>query len=94
MSGNFDAGELAFDLLRSMAPERNAKIRAWADCGLPAPDALRSQALLHLRDEYCDKGKCLQCRFGHHLLRSRACPAINGLSDPTLNSMRYCHAPA
>ena len=94
MSGNFDAGELAFDLLRSMAPERNAKIRAWADCGLPAPDALRSQALLHLRDEYCDKGKCLQCRFGHHLLRSRACPAINGLTDPTLNSMRYCHAPA
>ncbi|MDE6218450.1 MAG: glycerate kinase, partial [Muribaculaceae bacterium] len=30
---------------------------------------LRSQALIHLRSEYCDRGRRLQCRFGYTLLR-------------------------
>ena len=43
--------------------------RMGALSGMRASDALRSQALIHLRKEYCDTRKCLYCRFGHLLLR-------------------------
>ncbi len=81
LTGNYDRGELALDLLRQLPAEKNSRIKAWEAMGISAGDASRSQALLHLKDEYCDKGRCLDCRFGHHLLRREARPQI-------------CHHPA
>ena len=31
-------------------------------------NALHSQAMLHLKQEYCDKNECLQCRLGNKIL--------------------------
>ena len=59
-------------MLTRLQPGRNSIITRWKEAGLEADDALRSQALLHLRNEYCDRDRCLDCRFGHYLLRSRA----------------------
>ncbi len=62
--------EAAISLLTGMPPERNAILRNWEQLGFKAKDAGMSQALIHLRKEYCDKHECLRCRFGHHVLRA------------------------
>lgn len=62
----------ATDLLLSLPPEKNSIVRAWQPFGFNPKDAASSQALIHLRKEYCDRNECLRCRFAHHLLRSQA----------------------
>jgi hypothetical protein len=59
---------LAF--LEALPPESNADILGWTGVGIPAPDSLHSQALLHLKSRYCDKRRCLECRIGNSLLTS------------------------
>ncbi|KAA6347055.1 hypothetical protein EZS27_005466 [termite gut metagenome] len=55
--------------LETLKAENNHIIRSWANVGLPVYTAADSQALLQLRKEYCDKKKCLHCRFGYEFLR-------------------------
>lgn len=72
MRGDPDLAEKGLDLLSSLPGESNSITREWNHCGLQADDALRSQALIQLRKEYCERRKCLYCRFGHQLLRRSA----------------------
>lgn len=67
--GDPDFAESAFDILDRLPAEENVILREWRRFGLPAGDARRSQALIQLRKEYCDAGKCLFCRFGHQILK-------------------------
>lgn len=67
--GNPDLAEHGLDLLSALPAENNTIIRLWEQLGIKADNALRSQALIHLRKEYCDTRKCLSCRWGHSLLR-------------------------
>lgn len=67
--GDCELAEKALDILSSLQPEKNTVIRMWTGYGLECRDAMRSQALLHLRKEYCDRRKCLDCRIGHSLMR-------------------------
>lgn len=67
--GDYEKGEGAFNLLADLPAEQNMYIRQWRACGIDCKDALESQALLQLRKCYCDEGRCLECRFGHTLLR-------------------------
>lgn len=61
--------ERAANILASLKAEKNAKIQPFIQAGIKCQDAFTSQALLQLRREYCDKRRCLYCRFGHRLLR-------------------------
>ncbi|MDE6271651.1 MAG: DUF2851 family protein [Muribaculaceae bacterium] len=94
ITGNYDRGELALGLLRGLPAEKNSLIKAWESMGIKADDASRSQALLHLKDQYCDKGRCLECRFGHHILRREVKPQICHRPQPDLNSMPLVREPA
>ena len=67
-TGDLRLEEKAFDLLTSLPAENNTVIRDWQNCGIKAINAGESQALLHLKKEYCDMGKCFCCRFGMNLL--------------------------
>lgn len=67
--GNPDLAERGPDILSTLPPENNSIVRGWEQFGIKADNALRSQALIHLRKEYCDTRKCLSCRWGHSLLR-------------------------
>lgn len=67
--GDPSLSESAIDILMGLPPENNSIIRQWKILGLNSDNAMRSQALLHLRKEYCDGRKCLYCRFGCYLLR-------------------------
>jgi len=69
MRGDMDIAEKAVDMLSSLPAEVNTITRRWAQLGLVAENAMRSQALIHLLRDYCETRKCLYCRFGHRLLR-------------------------
>ena len=56
--------ERAGRFLEELKAESNHIIRSWSDAGLPVVSAADSQALIQLQKEYCDKRKCLYCRFG------------------------------
>jgi hypothetical protein len=58
-------------LLDEMKSEDNYITRLWGGVGIVATTASESQALIELKKEYCDKRKCLYCRFGYEFLRSR-----------------------
>ncbi len=62
--------ERAFGLLEQLKPENNHIIRAWREAGVEARCAADSQALVHLRRNYCDRKDCLRCRFGYEYLKS------------------------
>lgn len=64
--------ERAAEWLTKLPAESNSIITLFAAAGLRAPDALTSQALIQLRREYCEKRRCIFCRFGHRLLAAKA----------------------
>lgn len=57
--------------LEELKAENNHIIRLWGGAGLLVRTAADSQALLQLRKEYCDRKKCLYCRFGYEYLRRK-----------------------
>ena len=63
--------ERAGRFLEELKAESNHIIRSWSDAGLPVVSAADSQALIQLQKEYCDKRKCLYCRFGYEYLRKK-----------------------
>jgi hypothetical protein len=62
--------EKAIKFFQQLPPEDNVITRNWAQCGITAANAMESQALIHLKQNYCVAKKCLQCRIGNYLLRS------------------------
>lgn len=63
--------ERAARFLEELKAESNRVTRLWDGAGLPVHTAADSQALLQLQKEYCDKKKCLYCRFGYEYLRRK-----------------------
>jgi len=61
--------EELFDLLKQIKPEKNNIIRELNKLNINAKNAFETQALLHLKSEYCDKHLCMQCAVGNVLLR-------------------------
>lgn len=61
----------ATDMLETLKPENNHIVRMWRECGLQARNAGESQALIQLKNEYCNKRDCLRCRFGYEYLKGK-----------------------
>ena len=61
--------ERALNLLMDLEPERNVVTKQWETYGVINKTALDSQALIHLKNNYCNKKKCLDCAVGIRLLR-------------------------
>lgn len=80
-TGDVMTEELGCKLLRDLPPERNSVMKMWAEvAGIRPADAFESQALLHVRREYCEKSECLRCRLGHKLIR-QTCPVSSRVRD-------------
>jgi hypothetical protein len=62
----------AFRLLEEMPCEKNKVIREWGSDGITADNAGDSQALLELKNEFCDSKKCLSCMIGVKLLKRQS----------------------
>jgi hypothetical protein len=61
----------SISFLDRLPPEENQIIRKWRIYGLAASNALSSQALLELKDKYCNTRLCLDCRIGHELMQKK-----------------------
>jgi Protein of unknown function (DUF2851) len=64
-----DFQDKALRLLEALPSEANAIIDQWADLGINSKNAYQSQALLQLKNCYCDARRCLYCSIGHNILR-------------------------
>jgi hypothetical protein len=60
--------EKALSFLEDIAPEQNIITSEWESAGIIAESAFYSQALIQLRNEYCKKRKCLDCRIGNKII--------------------------
>lgn len=58
-------------ILEQLKAENNYVTRMWDGVGISVNSAADSQALLQLQKEYCDKKRCLQCRFGFEYLKEK-----------------------
>lgn len=59
----------ALQLLEELKAENNSTITKWKTLGLSPNSAYQTQALLQLKNEYCDKKKCLECAIGDGILK-------------------------
>ncbi len=59
----------AEQLLSSIKPEANAITGRFATLHMKAQHAGDSQALLHLKENYCDKKRCLKCSIGLQIVK-------------------------
>ncbi|HZL10378.1 MAG TPA: DUF2851 family protein [Prolixibacteraceae bacterium] len=57
-------------LLEKLAPESNQIIRKWNDLGIDCRTAFETQALLQLKNKYCNNKKCLNCQLGAKIITS------------------------
>lgn len=80
--GDPDGAERAFGIWERLRPENNTYIRGWQRAGITPADAADSQALLHLSRDYCDAGRCLDCRFASTLLKAASGIPFNLPKNP------------
>ena len=48
--------------------EKNSILEKFLKLKTLSSSALESQALIQLKNEYCDKNRCLQCAIGNEIL--------------------------
>ena len=64
--------ESAIAILEQLKPENNRITALFLNAGMKIDNALASQAVIQVRNEYCNPRKCLYCRAGHKLLSAAA----------------------
>ncbi|MCF6170303.1 MAG: DUF2851 family protein [Bacteroidales bacterium] len=60
----------ALQWLEEIKAENNNITCNFTDRGIRPRNAMQSQALIQLKNNYCDKKRCLDCRIGYLLLKS------------------------
>lgn len=65
-----DNSEQLIDLLSSLPSEKNTIIDKFNSFQIKSDNAFQSQALLQLKNEYCNKKRCLECAIGIELLKN------------------------
>ena len=60
----------ALDFLEQLPAEENSIIKKWNELGVNTRSAFETQALLQLKNTYCEAKKCLNCQIGAKLLAS------------------------
>lgn len=63
--------EQALNLLQQLQPENNNIIRLWQQYDISPENAIHTQALLELHNEYCQKRKCADCQIGFQLISKK-----------------------
>jgi Protein of unknown function (DUF2851) len=57
------------EFLQALAPEQNQITRKWQNLGCRMDQALDTQSMIHLYNNYCTQKRCLQCQIGLHLMK-------------------------
>ena len=64
-----EMSEDLIQLLNEVASEKNVIIDKFSSFGIKSKNAFESQSLLQLKNEYCNKSRCLECAIGMELLK-------------------------
>ena len=70
VKGSDSLQEDYLDCMRNIPAEKNHITKNFQNKGVLIKNALQSQAVLHLKRQYCDKKKCLQCSLGLSILET------------------------
>jgi hypothetical protein len=65
-----EVSEDLIDFLTAVEAEKNSIIDKFDSFGIKSKNAFETQSLLQLKNEYCNKSKCLDCAIGIELLKS------------------------
>ncbi len=55
--------------LEELQPEKNSITIGWEKINIENKTALDSQALIELKNNYCDKKRCLECAVGNAIMK-------------------------
>jgi Protein of unknown function (DUF2851) len=64
-----EISEDLIDILNQVAPENNSIIDKFNLFGIKSKNAFNTQSLLQLKNEYCNKSRCLDCAIGMELMK-------------------------
>ena len=67
-TGNEKQVNAAFNLIEQIRAEENNIVTGFNALGITAKSAFDSQALIQLKNYYCDQKKCLSCSIGNKIL--------------------------
>ena len=67
--GQLQYKEQAISLLQQLPAENNNIIRQFQASGITPDNAAQSQALLQLKNCYCNNRQCLRCSIGHSIIK-------------------------
>ena len=68
LRGEEDFKDKALHLLEEIPPEKNSTISKWKELGMEPKSAYQTQALLQLKNVYCNNQQCLKCAIGGAIL--------------------------
>ncbi len=63
-----ELNEQVISMLEQLPPEKNNIIKAWKEFNIIPQNALQSQALIQLCENYCKPRFCLRCNIGTYIL--------------------------
>lgn len=66
-----DIKDKAVQWLEELSAEKNSITNAWTSFGVKNSNALESQALIELKNGYCNKKLCLECAVGNTILQNK-----------------------
>jgi len=69
-NGMMQLQERSLKLLEEIKPEKNSVVAKWNDLGIKTTSAFGTQALIQLKNTYCNHKKCLNCHIGNSLIRT------------------------
>lgn len=65
-----EGSETLISVLNEVEAEKNSIVEKFSSFGIKAKNAFETQSLLQLKNEYCNKNKCLDCAIGMELLKN------------------------
>jgi hypothetical protein len=65
-----EISEDVIQLMQQVVAEKNSVVTKFDSFGIQSKNALDTQSLLQLKNEYCNKGRCLECVIGTRLLKN------------------------
>jgi len=66
--GIYEIQDRAVELLESIKAESNSIVSQWNNTGIKSLNAFQSQALIQLKNVYCNAKRCLQCQIGNQII--------------------------
>lgn len=66
--GKNELQDLAIQMYEQLPAENNAIIKKWTELDMKIENAYASQAFLQLKNEYCQKKRCLDCHIGNKII--------------------------